>query len=130
MLITVRWGQFKPSQRHPATHAGGATSSRPPGANSGCHGQQDCIPQRQLVIYSSEHDGLDPFLPKGSRPSSRQTTTTSATATPRLFQVEVASALGEGPGGESDSWPGRYATLFPEATGGMCMSGWTRGSLV
>ena len=45
---------------------------------------------RQLVIYSSKHDGLDPFSPKGSRPSSRQTTTRSATATPRLFQVEVA----------------------------------------
>ena len=45
-----------------------------------------------LVIYRSEHDGLDPFLPKGSRPSSRQTTTSSATATPRLFQVEVANA--------------------------------------
>ena len=46
----------------------------------------------RLVIYRSEHDGLDPFLPKGSRPSSRQTTTSSATATPRLFQVEVANA--------------------------------------
>ena len=55
MLITVKWSQFKPSQpprrvvemglnqavtlatrRHP----GGATSSRPPGANSGCHGER------------------------------------------------------------------------------------------
>src|SRR5262249_30878020 len=53
---------------------------------------QYCVPQRQLVVYSSEHDGLDPFLPKGSRPSSRQTTTSSAIATPRLFQVEVATS--------------------------------------
>jgi hypothetical protein len=52
MLITVRWGQFKPSQPSrrvtkvgpnqtvtatPRGLAGGATSSRPPGANSGCH---------------------------------------------------------------------------------------------
>ncbi len=49
-------------------------------------------PTTTVVIYRSEHDGRDPFLPKGSRPSSRQTTTSSATATPRLFQVEVANA--------------------------------------
>jgi hypothetical protein len=29
--------------------------------------RQYCVPQRQLVVYSSEHDGLDPFLPRGSR---------------------------------------------------------------
>src|SRR4051812_31278661 len=35
--------------------------------------RQDRIPQRPLVICSSDHNGLDPFSPMRSRPSSRQT---------------------------------------------------------
>ena len=48
---------------------------------------QTRVPQRRLVTYSSEHDGLDPFWPRGSRSSSRPHSPTSGTATPRLFQI-------------------------------------------
>jgi hypothetical protein len=40
MLITLKWGQFKPSQLHPAARGWSHCKPRHPGANSGCHGHE------------------------------------------------------------------------------------------
>jgi hypothetical protein len=65
MLLTVRWGQFKPSQPSrrvakvgpnqtvtttPRRLTGGATSSRPPGAKSGCHSHEYRLLRALLVL--------------------------------------------------------------------------------
>ena len=72
-LITVRWGQFKPSQplqrvakvgpNHtvtttPRRHTGGAISSRPPGANSGCHSDRRRVGRRTSPMWRTRCLGV------------------------------------------------------------------------
>jgi len=67
------------------------------------------LPQRHLIAYGTEHDGLDPFLPKGSRRSSRSTAPVAGIATCRLSgrsnQADLAVA------GPADPSPPRTAAM-------------------
>jgi hypothetical protein len=50
--------------------------------------RQPRLSRRRLIAYRTEHDGLDPFQHKGSRPSSARRPEDPRSAT-RVFQVEV-----------------------------------------
>ena len=77
MLITVRWGQFKPSQPSrrvaqvgpnqtvtttPGRPPDGATSSRPPGANSGCHSRHRVATHHDRRVRVDRFRGGDGLL--------------------------------------------------------------------
>jgi hypothetical protein len=100
MLITVGWGQFKPSQpprrvakvgpnqtvtTTPHRRTGGATSNRPAGANSGCHGQKPVF---------DPHAQADSYL----RPLASWFTTnaTKFVTTPRWLVIDDVSSVGQG----------------------------------
>jgi len=52
--------------------------------------RQPRLPRRRPIAYRTEHDGLDPFQHKGSRPSSARRPENPRSAA-RVFHVEVAS---------------------------------------
>jgi hypothetical protein len=69
-VITIKWGQIKPSQPPPRVgkvapnqtvttrrkpRPDGATSNRHSGANSGCHGQQLSTVEATLVVEFGGH---------------------------------------------------------------------------
>jgi hypothetical protein len=93
---TARTGRRTPG--HPAAHQ---PAQAPPVPKH--FRRQPRLPQRRTIANRTEHDGLDPFQHKGSRPSSARRPEDPRSAA-RVFQVEVARPSGPPAACSTCSW--------------------------